>query len=330
MKALAKAATLGTALEEILPVRLGEGGIKKGIVSPALTDAGRRHPVTDLTRGAASNEQAWKTLPKWSSANHTGGLVPQATALVVDETAPDNGRSMPLVSVMDVGQGRSMAIATNGMWRWRFASERDGGAATRAYNRFWSNTLRWLVRDPEHSRIRVSPDKRRYDVNDHEEITFVVLGRDYQPVPFAHVRAVLDQGGKNDARVDEIVAGENGVARHTYTDLEAGAYRLTATASAGNDSLGQGSGVFVVESRSRELTRSAPRPDLLAAITKQTGGKQVELSADMWDKLKLIDPDVVEIDRRRNIELWDNGWALAGAIALLALEWAVRRRNGYL
>ena len=321
---------VGTALEEILPVRLGEGGIKKGVVSPALTEAGRRHPVTDLTRGAASNDQAWKALPKWSSANRTGGLVPQATALVVDETAPNNGLSLPLVSVMDVGQGRSMAIATQEMWRWRFASERDGGAATRAYNRFWSNTLRWLVRDPEHSRIRVLPDKRRYDVSDHPEVTFVVLGRDYQPVPFAHVRAVLNQAGKTDARVDDVVAGENGVARHPYTHLEAGAYRLTATASAGQESLGEGSGVFVVESRSRELTRSAPRPDLLAAISKQTHGKEVELSTDMWDKLKLIDPDVVEIDRRRNVELWDNGWALACAIALLALEWAVRRRNGYL
>ena len=36
------------------------------------------------------------------------------------------------------------------------------------------------------------------------------------------------------------------------------------------------------------------------------------------------------IDRRRNIELWDNAWALIIAIALLALEWALRRRSGYL
>ena len=46
--------------------------------------------------------------------------------------------------------------------------------------------------------------------------------------------------------------------------------------------------------------------------------------------LKVVDPEVIEVDRRRNIELWDNAWALAVAILLFALEWIMRRRSGYL
>lgn len=322
---------LGTALDEILPVRIDEGGIKTGAVAPILTESGRRHPITDLTHGVSSNDLAWKALPKWSAINLTAGLSPGATALVVDPGSQrPGGAPMPLIAAMDVGQGRSMAIATDSMWRWRFASGRDGGAAERAYHRFWSNALRWLVRDPEHSRVRVLPAKRRFEVDEGVDVTFVVLGRDYQPVPFAHVRATLEQTGKTNTRVDDLVAGEGGVARQRYTDLEGGAYRITAAATASQEDLGKGSGVFVVESRNLEFTRGAPRPDLLAAIAKQTGGTEVELSETFWDDLKLVDPDVVEIDRRRNVELWDNAWALVAGIALLAGEWALRRRSGYL
>jgi hypothetical protein len=235
-----------------------------------------------------------------------------------------------LISAMDVGQGRSMAIATDSMWRWRFASHRDGGAAERAYHRFWSNALRWLVRDPEHSRVRVIPEKRRFEVNAPADVTFSVFDMDYRPVPFAHIRATLEDTRQNTTRTDDVVAGETGVARQRYTDLAAGAYRVSATASAGQKALGQGTAVFVVESRAAELTRGAPRPDLLKGIADTTGGKALTLSEGFWDDLKLTNPDVVEVDKRRNIELWDNGWALVAGVVLLALEWAVRRRSGYL
>ena len=51
------------------------------------------------------------------------------------------------------------------------------------------------------------------------------------------------------------------MARHRYTDLEAGAYRLTASASAGSEDLGKGTGVFVVESRTLELSRGLLIPN---------------------------------------------------------------------
>ena len=58
---------------------------------------------------------------------------------------------------MDAGQGRTMAIASDTMWRWRFAAGAGGGASERAYHRFWSNALRWLVRDPDLRKLRRHP-----------------------------------------------------------------------------------------------------------------------------------------------------------------------------
>ena len=321
----------GTAIEEIVPLRVTAAELIAAKVVPEITSAGRGHPVTDLAHGSGSNERLWRDLPPWKSLNRTSGLRPTATALVVDASVRGlDGNPAPLVAAMDVGLGRSLAIASDSMWRWRFAPHQDGGAAERAYHRFWSNALHWLVRDPEHSRIRVLPDKRRFEVAEPVDVTVVVRGRDYQTVPNARIRLRLDNGAGGVVKTDELETGDGGLLRQRYTDLSPGAYRVTATATAGSDDLGQGAAVFVVETRALELSRGAPRPDLLDAIAGLTHGKALPLSADAFHRLKVLDPEVIEVDRRRNVELWDNVWALVAALALLAAEWALRRNSGYL
>lgn len=321
---------LGTDLEDVLPLIPEAGGIRDRTITPSLTAAGRSHPVTDLTRGVASNDAAWRQLGAWTSVNRTAGLAANATALVVDsrESGAD-GQPVPLVAVMDAGQGRTMAIASDSMWRWRFAPGDDGGASERAYHRFWSNALRWLVRDPEHSRVRVAPERRRFEVGTPADVTVTVLGQDYQPIPAAHVRLALELAGSGVVRMDDVVTGEGGLVRMRYPTLIGGAYTVRADASGAAGKIGDGVGVFVVETRSLEQTRGAPRPDLLAAIAERTGGKHPSADDGPWSKLELVNPEVVEVDRRRNVEIWDNAWALVAALALLATDWAVRRRRGY-
>ena len=40
------------------------------------------------------------------------------------------------------------------------------------------------------------------------------------------------------------------------------------------------------------------------------------LQPGIWDNIAVVDPEVVEVSRRRNIELWDNAWAMV--IGILA------------
>jgi hypothetical protein len=320
----------GTEIADILPVRLDDTGLSDGPLRPTLTAAGRSHPVTDLARGSGSNEATWAHLWPLSSLNRTGGLAEGATALAIDPRTATPSGPAPVVAVMDAGAGRTLAVMTDSLWRWRFSASQDGGASERAYYRFWSNALRWLVKDPEHARVRVSPERRRSDVGASLEVSFTVLGRDYTPVNGAALRVSLMQSGVGGVRLDDLTTGEGGIARLRYTELPAGAYRVHAQASAAGTRLGEGEGVFVVDSRSVELAHGAPRPDLLAALARETGGRSLELASGVWGRLKLEDPDVVEVDRRRNVELWDNSWALALGALVLAADWATRRRRGYL
>lgn len=317
-----------TPIEGIVPVRLDSpAAMLHERAQAALTEAGRRHPVTDLGRGGASNERIWAALPPWLSINKVSGLVQQATALVTTDGAKSG--QQPVIAVMEVGEGRSMAIATDAMWRWRLSSLRDGGASQRAFHRFWSNALRWLVRDPEHSRVQVLPEKRRFEVGDDVVVSFTVRESDYQPVPYGDLDVTIENE-KGQVQAERLLTNEQGAARFTFKNLGGGAYRVRAKATQQGRDLGSGQAVFVIESRSLELTRAAPRPDILKSIAELTGGHALDTSTNVFDQLATIDPEVVEVDRRRNIELWDNAWALVALVAIFAADWALRRRSGYL
>lgn len=321
---------LGTVLEDVVPVRTDAVGLVEERLQPRLTEAGRRHPITSLSPGG-SNDNLWAELPAWSSYNKSGGLMPNATSLVAHPTSRGaDGKQLPLVAVAEIDEGRAMAIATDSVWRWRFSSARDGGLGQRAYHRFWSNALRWLVRDPETSRVQVRPERRRFDLDDPAEVVFSVQGRDYRPIPFAALRLTLEHATADTQVIEDVTTGESGVLRRRFDDLEPGAYRITAEARSGDEALGRGAGVFLVAEESAELSRGAPRPELLKALAENTGGVALSAPSDPWEQVTKIDPDVVEIDRRRNVELWDNGWALALGLLLLALDWSTRRRSGYL
>jgi hypothetical protein len=265
----------------------------------------------------------WKQLPPLDWANKVTALSEGATALV-------NAGDTILVAAKDIEEGRSLSIATDGLWRWRFSPELGGTNPERAYYRFWTNALRWLVRDPEHARVRVTPLRRHFANSARVDVDFTVLSQDYQPVANAALSATLEQIGTTTLNVEDLITDEKGQAHLHYPELDKGAYKVTAKASLGDTEIGHGSGTFIVAPHSIEYDHAAPRVSLLKAIAKATHGYTGDLSDNAWDKLELKNPNVVEINKRQNIELWDNFWALCVAVVLFGADWAYRRRRGYL
>ena len=51
-----------------------------------------------------------------------------------------------------------MAVATDSLWFWRFPAVGQGGAG-REFDRFWNNALRWMIRDPQLARVRLSTER---------------------------------------------------------------------------------------------------------------------------------------------------------------------------
>jgi hypothetical protein len=78
------------------------------------------------------------------------------------------------------------------------------------------------------------------------------------------------------------------------------------------------------------MVNPSPRPKLLRAIARITGGSVHTLPASSFPDLSFVDPKVVEVGRKKNVDLWDRWWLLAVLIGAAALEWALRRRWGLL
>ena len=90
---------------------------------------------------------------------------PGAATLLVHPTLKGmDGKPAPVLVASDVGKGRSLALLTDTAWHWGLpaAGEGDDG---RAFQRFWENAIRWLVRDPALTLLRIELDRVEYRRN---------------------------------------------------------------------------------------------------------------------------------------------------------------------
>ena len=80
-----------------------------------------------------------------------------------------------------------MAMMTDDSWTWAFTARRTG-EQTRHYDRFWTNALRWLVRDPDLTSLQITADPPT--VEPGRSVGAVVTARqpDYQAAAGAEVR----------------------------------------------------------------------------------------------------------------------------------------------
>ncbi|MGV3624485.1 MAG: glutamine amidotransferase [Archangium sp.] len=313
--------------ERVLPVSTAGQGSFESFVAK-LTEAGARHPITALGAGATSSEAAWAAFPSIPGMNLTRARA-DATVLLAHPTVLIDGKPAPLLTIAEQGRGRVMSISTDASWYWAFPSHACG-APTRNYERFWSNAIRWLVRDPDLTTLSVTADPS--SVEPGKPVGVVVVARlpDYQPAPGAKVS--VDLVDANDGRViaqQTQETGADGTLRIEFAPPPPGAYKVNARATKDEKSLGEGSDAVAVRSVGPELADARVNSNLLEEIARATGGTFFDSLDFKASDVPLREPPLVEVGRSRDEALWDRWYWLTLLIVLLGLEWAVRRRFGY-
>jgi len=321
----------GTPIADILAVDPAEGmGETSEPFRPRLTAEGRRHPVTSLAPGEGANEAAWTALPPLPGLNFTSPLPASDGARVLLEapTLLVGGRPAPVVAVREVGAGRSLSVTTDGTWYWGFVAAGDGQGG-RAHQRFWNGALRWLVRDPSLTPLQIQPDRPAVEPGEPVGFSVAVRGPDYGPAPGTAVAGelVAEDGrvvGRAEAR-----AGSDGSARLEFPAPPPGAYKLQATAEVAGTPVERGAAAVAVRASGAEDSDAAPRPELLRQVAEATGGTFTRLPQSGLPELRLREPEVVEVGRKRDEPLWDRWWYLAILAGALGGEWLLRRRFGH-
>jgi len=268
---------------------------------------------------AAQTASIWRELPPLADgANRFRELKPGALVLA---ESPDK---VPLLVAKDYGVGRVLAFAGDSTWRWWMK-----GFQT-AHRRFWRQTVLWLARKDEtaEGRVWVALDRRRFAPGEKVEFRAGAQAPDGTPLDDALFTAEVLMPGKGQgvARLERGAHETRGV----FLDAQAsGDYLIRVQATQAGKILGTGQARFLVYEQDRELENPAADRGLMESLAKMTGGRAIapeklpQLLASILESAHQFD---VETQVRRT--LWDTWPFFLAFVALLAIEWFLRKRWG--
>lgn len=328
-----------TALRDVLPVELGpapppgatatDHELTVDSFRPRLTAEGRSHPVTSLVLDPRENELRWGKLPPLDGVNRVPRLRSGAVALLTHPTLRDGaGKPAPVLVAGEAGKGRSLALLTDSAWHWGFVASGEGDDG-RAFQRFWENAIRWLVRDPALTLLRIEMDRVEYRRGQPAAARLRAMRPDYSPAKNVDVTLdVAAAGGEPGAKPQRVLKATTNQDGEAHIDLGAlapGAYRLTGRATLEGRAVAEEK-TFVVRAEGRELEDVAYRDTILREISRVTEGDH---RFEELGRPTIRDPREVKVGRQRAVELWSSPLLLLVGIFLLASEWYLRRRAGH-
>ena len=327
---------LAAALPVELPTRFRSWRelIDPGKFRPTLTEQGKEHPVTALRYETSDNLAAWRSLPKLEGVNVLAGAKQDATVLAVHPRLKTrSGDPMPVIVAGEYGKGRTMAIATDSLWRWGFVAAAKPGDDGRHYDKLWENSVRWLIQDPELHYLHVHSDAVEYAPEAAARIDIRLLARDYTPLAEGKValQVTRELPGEDPEPLLETTVAVNQAGRQSVdlVALRPGIYRVSATAQLGLREV-SAHDIFLVREASSELDQPAADQSLLAQLSAATDARHLADVARLPADLPFAEPRIVRVDQRADVELWSGIGLLLLTFLLLGIEWVLRQQSGYL
>jgi uncharacterized membrane protein len=318
-----------SALKEALPVELdGKGTYQNaGNLRPALTAAGKAHPVTRLLPDPRSNEEAWGKMPPLTGYNQ----VRAARGETLVSASGEGAGALPLLTVGRFGKGRTLALMSDEAWRWNFIAA--GNRETpQNHLKLIRQSVRWLAQEPSFEQVQIRPIPLSKP-GEKIAIKLRVLKDDFAPARQASVQLRI-LGPDGEPTISAASAeGEDGEFVGEFTPVKEGAYRVEADATLAGKALGKDRAGFSVAYPYGEADDGRPRIDLLKQIAQTSQGEY--FSINDWNETSLEKIAAMlekhapsSITEQRQTKLWSTLWPFAMVLAFLSVEWWMRRKWG--
>ncbi len=319
------------AFQEILPVSLLGPNTPASRLSdansfrPNVTEVGASHPLMQLKSSPEENREQWRALGRLDGIGRVASMVDGAFRLAEHPFVTADDGPAPVIAVKDAGKGRTLVIATDSLWRWRFTGPM-GGDSVDVYNTFWHQAIAWLTHAPQLDRLRleVSPSPAQMDAP--AQFAVELLDEAYRPMPGKVISGAVSwirDDGTAEREEFEALLDDQGHYRREWTPRFAGPHRLDVTSADGQSSTRR----FLVETGRQELSHLEPQRQLLEAIAKETGGhfESGTMTPGSWNAGGGAARQVLS---HTEVSLWDHPLAILFLIGFLTAEWLVRRRLG--
>jgi uncharacterized membrane protein len=319
-----------SALKEVLPVELDNKGTyqTQRAVRPVLTPSGKAHPITRLVPDPKANEEAWTRMPPLNDLNQ----VRSARGETLLSAAGDGtSAGAPLLTIGRFGKGRTLALLTDDAWRWNFIAV--GNRETpQNHLKLVRQAVRWLAQERafEQVQIRPIPSSRP---GEKIAIKLRVLKDDFTPTAQASVQVRVLSPEGDPSLLSATADNEEGEYTAEYTPTKEGSHQVEAEANLAGKTLGRNRTSFSVSVPYEETDDGRPRTDLLRQIAASSQGEFFSLhdwNEKSLEKIaaKLESHAPSQIVERRQTRLWSTLWPFSIILALLSVEWWMRRKWG--
>jgi len=322
-----------TAIGRLLPVHLDrlpqEPPADRGRLN--LTRQGWLQPWARLRDNEQAEEQRLSNMPDFRVFNRLASVKAGATvvATIGDESSADSG--FPALVVQRFGKGRTAALTVGDIWRWGLKESEMHNDM----NKFWRQTLRWLVADvPE--RISIVPVLQSDPASGGNQavvLTVHARNEEFEPMDGVSVAVeVRDPQGEKVRLTAEPVPTEAGLFEAAYVPRISGGYYASVTV-AGSEAtqLGAAETGWAVDLDAQEFRSIRPNLALLERIARQTSGQVIELG-ELDDFARGLPARNAPVTTTWIKPLWDLPGVLPALFLIILIcfagEWALRRRRG--
>jgi uncharacterized membrane protein len=318
-----------TPIETMLPVNLGTGQWESldSDVYPRVAKGGRESPVSmlSLSGDVDENDRIWSRVRPLYAVPQLGGAKSGATVLMTlpksDEQLPD----YPLVSWQRYGNGKSLFVATEELWRMR----REVGR--KFHERFWGQTIQFLTLSRllgQNKQISVDTEDDTYSAGEPVKLYANVLDESFEPDPRESYTVVIEQKGapETQAQVKLMpVPNSLGMFSGEYLADEDGTYvvRTEDTDAEISNQAEFDVATLPMEDRVKEM-----RADVVRQIAELSGGKNLTLSElKTFPASELGEAEELSTPVQMEKELWDIWPLFVLLVAFSGTEWYFRRRD---
>lgn len=320
-----------TPLAELLPVAWAAEQAIRNPISLRLTEQGVLHltergadvAALTLSSGVKTNSEIWASLkpPHWLAA-----VEPLAGSEILVE-AQLKDRKVPALVYRRFGAGKVLYAAMDETWRWRYR------VADEYHQRYWNQVGRLIMAQPFAVRDRfVSIDCGAlvYSPGQNAAIRTKIYDTEGRPVTNAQAVAHLYRNGSKIASVQLELDKNNDTYRGTTGALKKGSYEVRVEVAGYPPEQMIAAGQFFVDPvRTSEMAELNCNEQLLRQIAQTSGGRFVrehELSTLVDQLQPLSSGRIIETET----VLWQSYWWFTIIVALLTIEWILRKRAGML
>jgi hypothetical protein len=263
------------------------------------TALGQHHFALMLAGSRAESEALWSKLPPLEAADKFHELAPGAVVLA------------------DAGPERPLLVAQN------FGYEA-------AFKRFWRQIVLWLAKrdQAQEGRVWVRLPERRFAPAQRVEFAIGATAPNGEPVADAAFKAEL-VSPDGTRRPLPLARQEDQVQGSVNDTLPAGDYAIEVAAEEKDKPLGSARARFLVIRQDLELDNPSADADTLKSLAAMTGGRSLapeqlpELIRELTENTQQLD-----VQQETKKTFWDTWAFFLTVVALLGLQWYLRKRWG--